>query len=186
MKLILLLKYYDYLLSTYWNPILVQKIFLWKNSKKSKQLFLILLSFNFLIIFSYPYKHYSTKILKFIIFTALLLLNVFLILFTIFYCVARDISFQYKFVKMAALQLIIEIFVFGILESMILDVLIPNLVYDEVRKMSCSIEQLGCQVFENKGRDLKTDFFNPSDYFFVSKYVARATSHLFGMYFCIF
>ena len=82
---------------------------------------------------------------------------------------------------MAALQLIIEIFVFSILESLLLDILIPNLVYGEVKQISCYIEQLSWKVFENKSRDAKIEVFNPPDYFFVSKYVSRATSDLFGM-----
>ena len=112
-------------------------------------------------------------------------LNAFFILFSIVYCLARDSSFQYTFVQACLLQLILEILVYETSECIVLNAVIPNMIYSEVQEIIVQLKDLSDNVISQQlsQNDRK---FDASNYLFVSKYLARMFPSLFGIvYYCV-
>jgi hypothetical protein len=135
-----------------------------------------------------PFAIDSSWVLKILLFAFVLGLNLFFVLFSIVYCLSRDANFQYTFLKMSLLQIIIEVFVFCTCQSIILDSLMPDIIYGDMKKISATLKQLCSKISVTDQSVISQPLFDISEYLFVSKYVAKANPLIFGtesIIFCI-
>ena len=124
---------------------------------------------------------YSSKVLKFCVFMVVLSINVFCVLFTIVYCLSRDSSFQYAFADACFLQLVLELLIYQTSECVMIDFIIPNLIYRQVQEINIELRKLNSFVMDKNVADACPTLFNVSDYFFVSNQVSSAFPSIFGI-----